>query len=86
VYEGTYRFLGDKLFATARYNAVTGRLAGFTQDVTVNRTQFGGGWFITPVVLVKGEWVNQKYNDFPAADIRHGGKFDGFMLEGVVAF
>ena len=86
VYEGTYRFLGDRLFATARYNTVEGRLAGFTQDVKVNRTQFGGGWFITPVVLVKGEWVAQKYNDFPAEDIRNGGKFDGFMLEGVVAF
>jgi len=86
VAEGTYRFLGDKLYASARYNAVTGRLAGLAADVSVDRTQVGGGWFITPVVLVKGEYVTQTYTDFPTTDIRSGGKFDGFMIEGVVAF
>ena len=86
VVEGTYRFFGDKLFGSARYNTVTGRLAGFTQDVTVARSQVGGGWFITPLVMTKVEWVNQKYTDFPSTDIRNGGRFRGFMVEGVVAF
>ena len=86
VYEGTYRFLGDKLFASARYNTVKGRPFGFTQDAGVKRTQAGGGWFITPLVLLKGEYVTQKYNDYPALDIRNGGKFKGFVVEGVVAF
>jgi hypothetical protein len=86
VVEGTYRFLGDRLYASARYNAVTGRPAGLAEDVSVDRAQFGGGWFITPVVLVKGEYVTQEYADFPTTDIRSGGKFDGFMIEGVVAF
>ena len=86
VYEGTYRFLGDKLYASGRYNTATGKLAGFTQNAGVERTQFGGGWFITPLVLMKGEYVTQRYNDFPLADIRNGGKFNGFMVEGVVAF
>jgi hypothetical protein len=35
---------------------------------------------------MKAEWVNQKYNDFPTSDIRSGGKFKGYMIEGVVAF
>jgi len=35
---------------------------------------------------MKGEWVKQTYSNFPITDIRHGAKFDGFMLEGVVAF
>ena len=61
-------------------------LAGMTEKVGVNRTQVGGGWFLTPNVLLKGEWVNQKYNDFPTTDIRNGGKFKGFIMEGVVAF
>jgi len=37
-------------------------------------------------VLLKGEYVTQKYTDFPAADWRNGGKFNGFVVEGVVAF
>ena len=84
--ELTYRFLGDRLYTSARYNKVTGRLAGMANDVSVGRAQVGGGWFITPVVLVKGEYVTQKYNDFPTTDIRNGGKFNGFMMEGVVSF
>ncbi len=46
----------------------------------------GGGWFVTPNVLAKAEYVNQKYLDFPTTDIRSGGKFNGLMVEGVVAF
>jgi hypothetical protein len=54
--------------------------------VTVKRSQVGGGWFLTPNVLTKIEYVNQKYLDFPTTDIRNGGQFKGFMVEGVVAF
>jgi len=86
VYEGTYRFLGDRLYVSGRYNTATGKLAGIANEVGVERSQIGGGWFITPLVLMKGEYVTQKYNDFPSTDIRSGGKFDGFMLEGVVSF
>jgi len=84
--EATYRFLGDRLYVSGRYNTVKGRFTGFTRDASVDRTQVGGGWFITPIVLMKGEYVTQKYNDFPSTDIRSGGKFDGFMVEGVVSF
>jgi hypothetical protein len=34
----------------------------------------------------KLEYVNQLYKNFPLTDIRHGGKFHGLMIEGVVAF
>ena len=82
-----YRFLRDeRVFVGARYNTAKGELAGVANKVSVGRTQFGAGWFITPSLLMKGEWVTQKYNDFPTSDIRNGGKFNGFMLEGVVAF
>jgi hypothetical protein len=81
-----YRFLGDRLYAGARYNTVEGRLMNMPADVSVDRWQLGGGWFVTPSILLKGEYVTQQYNDFPTADIRHGGKFNGFMIEGVVAF
>ncbi|WP_158508964.1 hypothetical protein [Gemmatirosa kalamazoonensis] len=57
-----------------------------TNDINVKRTQVGGGWFITPLLLTKVEWVNQKYHDFPTSDIRNGGRFKGFLAEGVIAF
>ena len=50
------------------------------------RRQTGGGWFVTPNVLAKLEYVTQKYADFPITDIRNGGKFKGFMISGVVGF
>jgi len=85
--EVVYRFLPDqRVFVAARYNTVKGQLTVGSPDVKVNRTQFGGGWFLTPNVLTKLEFVNQKYLDFPSTDIRNGGKFKGFMVEGVVAF
>ncbi|MFL5485261.1 MAG: hypothetical protein ACJ793_06460, partial [Gemmatimonadaceae bacterium] len=85
--EVVYRFFPDqRLYVAARYNTVKGQLTVGTPDVKVNRSQFGGGWFITPNVLTKLEFVNQKYLDFPTTDIRNGGKFKGFMVEGVVAF
>lgn len=86
--DAVFRFLpGEKLFVGARYNRAEGGLANFTGgDVEVNRTAFGGGWFITPNVLMKTELVRQKYANFPTTDIRSGGKFDGFVVEGVVAF
>ena len=84
--EGLYRFADDQLYLGGRYNVVKGQLAGIPNDITVRRTQFGGGWFVTPNVLSKIEFVQQKYLDFPSTDIRNGGKFQGFMIEGVVAF
>ena len=85
--EVTYRFLADeRVFVAGRYNTAKGELVGITNKVSVDRYNFGGGWFITPNVMLKGEWVNQKYNDFPTTDIRNGAKFKGFVAEGVVAF
>ena len=86
VVEGTFRVLNDRLYASARYNTVNGRLAGMPNDISVNRSQLGGGWFINQLILLKGEWVTQRYNDFPTADIRNGGQFKGFVVEGAVAF
>jgi hypothetical protein len=84
--EGLYRFANDKLYFGGRYNTVNGQLQGIAQDITVKRAQVGGGWFVTPNVLSKIEFVRQTYENFPTNDIRNGGKFQGFMIEGVVAF
>jgi hypothetical protein len=85
--EAVYRFLqNEQLYVGGRHNTASGELKGLADEVSVDRTALAAGWFITPSVLVKGEYVRQTYNDFPLADIRHGGKFNGFMVEGVIAF
>ena len=84
--DGVYRFLDEKLFIGGRYNTAAGELAGIANEVSVDRWQASAGWFVTPSLLMKAEYVKQTYNDFPVSDIRNGGKFDGFMVEGVVSF
>lgn len=82
-----YRFgPAEQLWVGGRYNTVNGKLTLTDPKETVNRTQGSAGWFITPAVMLKGEYVTQKYEGFLPTDIRNGGKFDGFMVEGVVAF
>ncbi|HEV8447793.1 MAG TPA: hypothetical protein VGQ44_13270 [Gemmatimonadaceae bacterium] len=87
VYEALYRLADDRLYLGGRYIHVNGELISKTYtDQTVNRTQLGGGWFVTPNLLAKLEWVNQKYIDFPVNDIRYGGQFKGFMVTGTIGF
>lgn len=78
--------MNDHLYGAARYSDATGRLAGMSADVGASRTQVGGGWFLTPNIEMKAEYVFQAYRDFPATDIRSGLKFEGMMVEGVVSF
>jgi hypothetical protein len=87
VYEGLYRFANDQFYLGGRYNTVTGQMISKSSlDEKIERYQLGGGWFLTPNVLAKLEWVNQKYLDFPISDIRSGGQFKGFMISGAVGF
>jgi len=87
VFEGLYRFADDKLYLGGRHNNLSGQLiAKSYSDQSVDRWQLGGGWFVTPNILTKAEWVAQKYNDFPTTDIRNGATFKGFMFTGAVAF
>jgi hypothetical protein len=97
-----YRFgKEEKFYVGARYNKVSGTqvfgtatnattAGGISQgtraDVSQERTAFGGGWFITRNILLKGEYVTQKYKDYPMGDILQGGKFDGFVFQGTIAF
>lgn len=82
-----YRFFADeKMFAGVRYNKAHGELLGIAEDVGADRWQVGGGWFVTPNVLAKIEYVKQTYFGYPASNIKNGGQFKGMMLEGVIAF
>ena len=85
--DAVYRFTpGEKLFVGVRYNKAQGDLVGIANEVGAKRVQVGGGWFITPGLLAKVEYVEQKYFGYPAVNKLNGGRFNGLMLEGVVAF
>jgi hypothetical protein len=82
-----YRFMPrEQVYGGLRYNKANGTMAGIPGEVGADRWQVAGGWFVTPNVLMKAEYVTQEYNGFPLANIRHGGKFHGVMLEGVIGF
>jgi hypothetical protein len=84
--DGVYRLFNDQLYVGARWNTAKAELKGYANEVSVDRTQVAAGWFVTPSLLMKAEYVNQKYNDFPTTDIRNNGKFNGLVVEGVVSF
>ena len=85
--DALYRFgTHEKFYIAGRYNKVSGELAGSGLDISIDRVQVGGGWFVTKNILAKLEYVNQNYNGFAASDIRNGGKFNGLMIEGVIGF
>ena len=56
------------------------------EDIKVDRFNLGGGWFMTKNILVKAEYVNQKYDGYKPTNILHEGKFNGYVLEAVIAF
>ncbi|HEX2779744.1 MAG TPA: hypothetical protein VHM30_09605 [Gemmatimonadaceae bacterium] len=85
--EAVYRFFSaEQVWVGGRYNTAKGKLALTDPNEKVTRYQASTGWFITPGIVLKGEYVTQKYYGFRPTDIRHGGKFNGFVVEGVVAF
>ncbi len=96
--DGVYRFgETEDFFIGAKYNVVTAALADvaavgttpaiiYTGDVKVDRIAFAAGWFMTKNILLKGEYVTQKYKDFPSTDYRNAGKFKGYVIQAVVGF
>jgi hypothetical protein len=64
-----YKF-SPTLYAAARYSsASTDKLQGRVTDGKVNRMQLGGGLWLTKNLLVKLEYVTQKYDGFRAGDM-----------------
>ena len=81
-----YRFGGNEnLYVGGRYSLVDGELQT-GENVDINRLQVSAGWFMTQNILMKLEYVNQKYNDYPVTDIHSDGKFNGLMVEAAISF
>jgi hypothetical protein len=77
--EGLYH-LGDKeqYYLGARYDEVTNQLSQ-----SVNRIQLAAGWYLTKNIILKAEYVDQKYN-VPAYTANAG--FKGLMVESGISF
>jgi hypothetical protein len=96
--DAVYRFgKTENIFIGVRYNTVTASLSDnaagtgagpidYSGNVTINRFATSVGWFLTRNILMKAEYVVQKYKDFPGADYRAGGKFDGYVIEAIIGF
>ncbi|MDP4198623.1 MAG: hypothetical protein Q8922_00195 [Bacteroidota bacterium] len=94
--DALYRFgASENFWIGARYNTVKADLyqtPTTNTPVTINRIVGSLGWFITPNVMMKAEYVSQSYNDYPGGtgiagtSILNGGKFNGAVIEAVLAF
>lgn len=83
-----YRFPAstENFWVGARYNTVIATIQGVPNDVRVNRTVASAGWFMTKNIMMKAEYVNQVYNNYPNINILNGGKIQGVMLQASIGF
>ena len=89
-----YRFLkNEQLYIGVKYNNINGQLsAGYVDgsgnfiDSSIDRIQVAAGWFPIKNLLLKVEYVDQQYKDFPNTQKYYEGKFNGVVIEAVAAF
>ncbi|HTB53585.1 MAG TPA: hypothetical protein VK718_12515 [Ferruginibacter sp.] len=83
-----YRFPKNKenFWIGVRYNSVTATISGNPKDVTINREVASAGWFVTRNIMLKAEYTNQEYLNYPTTSIFNGGKFNGEMIEASIGF
>ncbi len=83
-----YRFpaKNENFWVGVRYNTVTSAVQGLSQNITINREVASAGWFLTRNIILKLEYVNQVYQNYPGQNILNGGKFSGTMFEAAIAF
>jgi len=83
-----YRFPANtqNFWVGYRYNTVTARIVGVADDVTTNRSAGSFGWFLTKNIMMKAEYVDQKYLNYPTNNILNGGQFSGMVFEASIAF
>lgn len=93
--EALYRFgRNENVYLGARYIKLTSALPygqsaaspGTISNIGIDRTSIGAGWFVTRNILLKGEYVNQNYTGYPTTDRFYKGNFNGFVLQGSIAF
>lgn len=82
-----YRFgTEDQLYVGGRYNAVNGAMSDDVDEITIDRINLGGGWYMTKNVMAKVEYVNQTYDGWPTGSKFAGAEFSGVNVEAVISF
>ncbi len=83
-----YRFGGqDQLYVGGRYNTVKGASVDGAPELEISRVNLGGGWFITKNVMMKLEYVTQKYDGDGYTGTKYAGaKFEGVNVEATIGF
>lgn len=86
--EALYRFGGnDQFYAGGRYNTVKGASVDGAPEVEISRINLGGGWFMTNNVIVKLEYVSQKYEGDGYIGTKYeGASFEGVNIEAAISF
>ena len=81
-----YRFGNtENLYVGTRYNKLDSEESNGS-NVKISRFQVSGGWFMTENILLKAEYVNQKYDGYSNESAFGKGKFNGFIAEAVISF
>jgi len=81
-----YRFgTNENLYFGGRYNRVDAEDAT-EGDIEISRFNLAAGWFMTKNILLKAEYVSQKYSGYNDASIFNDGKFNGLMVEAAISF
>lgn len=82
-----YRFGSrEQLYFGGRYNAVSGEATENASTQKINRTNIGGGWFLTDNIVTKFEYVTHSYDDGWDGSKFEGAQFDGIVIEAVISF
>ena len=82
-----YRFGNrEQFYLGGRYNVVDGESGATGLDQKIDRINVGGGWFLTPNVLSKVEYVTSSYDGAGFTNQFAGAQYSGVMFEAVVSF
>jgi hypothetical protein len=103
----------EKFYVGARWNKVNAHIVqgqatttggsspninqGTRYPVSIERTSFAAGWFITRSIMLKAEYTSQTYDGFENimyvgpightnSSILSNGKFSGFVIQGAISF
>lgn len=83
-----YRFgSSDQLYIAGRYNQVGGQQTDGAAHKQINRVNVGGGWYLTPNVMAKIEYVKQTYigNAWDGTKYE-GAQFNGINIQATIGF
>lgn len=83
-----YRFgKTEQFYAGGRYNSISGKINDAAENGEIVRFNLGGGWYMTPNILAKVEYVSQSFDGKAyTGTTLQGASFDGIMIEATIGF